>query len=128
MNKAFILLLIGAGGFLGSIARYALSVALMPVIAGFPLGTLTVNIAGSFLIGLLSELTVSAKPISPDLKLLLITGFCGGFTTFSSYLFDSSLLLKEGNLFLSLLYLSGNLVGGFMALYAGITFARLFSS
>lgn len=84
---------VGAGGALGSIARYALAgVALGGIhLLGFPLGTLAVNAAGSLLIGILLEATSSET-----LGWLLIVGFCGGFTTFSTFSADTVRLLRAG--------------------------------
>lgn len=106
---------VGAGGALGSIARYALSgLALGGVqLLGFPLGTLTVNAAGSLLIGLLT-----ATLRSETAAWLLTVGFCGGFTTFSTFSLDALRLLKAGSYGPAAAY-----VGASLAL--GIAFAAL---
>ncbi|MBO4963699.1 MAG: CrcB family protein, partial [Prevotella sp.] len=75
------ILLVAAGGAVGSVCRYLLSSV---HVASFPWGTLTVNVLGSLLIGLLAGLS-GRGILSPELKLLLVTGFCGGFTTFSTF-------------------------------------------
>jgi len=82
VKHSLAIVLVGAGGFLGSVLRYLVALAFAPAAAGFPFATLTVNIAGSFLIGFLSELAVSTTLVSPEARLFLVTGFCGGFTTF----------------------------------------------
>ena len=121
------LMLVGAGGFLGSVARYAVALLFAPLAPGFPFATLTVNILGSFLIGFLGELAVSTTLVSPEARLFLVTGFCGGFTTFSAYMFEHSALLKDGQLFYAGIYLAGSIAGGLVALYTGMLFAKLWT-
>jgi CrcB protein len=77
------LLIVGLGGFLGTIARYLVSrINLMENFLSLPLGTLTVNVTGSFLIGFLTGLANKSEILSADMRLFLMAGFCGGFTTF----------------------------------------------
>lgn len=91
-------LFIGLGGFLGSISRYWLS-ALIHKFAGmnFPYGTLTVNVIGCFAIGLLMTMFQEHFVENPNIRLFLIIGVLGGFTTFSSFSFDTLALMKAGN-------------------------------
>jgi len=90
-----LVLFIGVGGFFGAIARYLLSSFLQTNLsANFPVGTLGVNILGSFLIGFLA-LYFQAHS-SPELKVLVITGFLGALTTFSTFSYESVMLLDEG--------------------------------
>ncbi len=98
-----------AGGALGSGARYLLShLALRLFGAGFPTGTLLVNVLGSMLLGVLIHLSTRDGSLSPALKLFLTAGFCGGFTTYSTFNLESLQLLEDGRL-------------GLFALYAGAT-------
>ena len=127
MKHAGALVLVGTGGFLGSIARYMVSLMFAPLAPGFPFATLTVNILGSFLIGFLGELAVSTTLVSPDARLFLVTGFCGGFTTFSAYMFEHTALLKDGQLFYAGIYLAGSIAGGLVALYTGTLLAKLWT-
>ena len=127
MKHAGALVLVGTGGFLGSIARYMVSLMFAPLAPGFPFATLTVNILGSFLIGFLGELAVSTTLVSPEARLFLVTGFCGGFTTFSAYMFEHTTLLKDGQLFYAGIYLAGSIAGGLVALYTGTLFAKLWT-
>ena len=127
MKQAGALMLVGTGGFLGSVARYLVGLIFAPLAPGFPFATLTVNIVGSFLIGFLGELAVSTTLVSPEARLFLVTGFCGGFTTFSAYMFEHTALLKDGQLFYASLYLAGTIAGGFIALYTGALFAKLWT-
>ena len=88
---------VALGSAVGGVARYALS-ALMQQRAGlnFPLGTLVVNVSGSFLLGLLLRSALGTQAISPEVRALLTTGFCGGYTTFSTFTYDTMLLLEDG--------------------------------
>ncbi|ACF45250.1 MAG: fluoride efflux transporter CrcB [Prosthecochloris sp.] len=120
-------LLVGAGGFAGASARYLIAVALSSFATGFPMATMLVNVLGCFLIGMISELSLTTSLLPSELRLLLATGFCGGFTTFSSYMYEISALLKDGELFYASLYLIGSLVGGMVFLYLGMALARVWS-
>lgn len=127
MKQVWAVVLVGTGGFLGSVARYMAVLMFSPFAPGFPFATFTVNIAGSFLIGLLSELAVATTLVSPDARLFLVTGFCGGFTTFSAYMFESNALMKDGQIFFVSIYLLGSIIGGLIALYTGTVFAKLWT-
>lgn len=120
-------LLVGLGGFLGSIARYMVALAVPFAGTGFPYATFIVNLAGSFLIGFLSELAVSTTLVSPEVRLFLATGFCGGFTTFSSFMYENSALIQDSQILYMALYLAGSVAGGFLALYTGMATAKLWS-
>ncbi|GAB7088446.1 fluoride efflux transporter CrcB [Marinifilum fragile] len=121
------LLLIGMGGFLGSISRFLVGQALHRFFdTVFPIGTMTVNIVGSFIIGVVYSLAERDNLISPEIRMFLAVGFCGGFTTFSSFAFDKLNLLKDsGFLYLSL-YLGGSVFLGLLAVYLGTQIYKLF--
>ncbi len=121
-----VLLIIGTGGFLGSISRYMVQQVLADKFgASFPYGTLAVNIIGSFIIGIVYALFERGSVLSPEWRLFLAVGFCGGFTTFSSFAFESIQMLRlEQFLYLSL-YMSFSLIGGLMATYLGILSIKL---
>ncbi len=118
-------LLVGAGGFVGAVARYLVALLLPFIGTGFPFGTLAVNVAGCLLIGFLSELSVTTSLVSPELRLLLATGFCGGFTTFSSYMYEVMTLLRDGEMLYASIYLFGSIVGGILCLYVGMQLAKI---
>lgn len=115
------ILLVGVGSFLGGSLRMIISKYVQLAIVGsFPLGTMVVNVLGCFLIGIFSSLPTGNGGVSPTVRLLLTTGFCGGFTTFSTFMNEHATLLKSGDGFmLSSLYLIASLVLGFIALLAG---------
>lgn len=118
-------LIVGAGSFFGGGARYLVSRLMQTVAAGlFPWGTFAVNILGCLLIGLFYGLDAGGQWISPRVRLALTTGFCGGFTTFSTFINEGSLMLKDGNYGLLALYFAGSLLLGFIALAAGYQIAK----
>lgn len=91
-------LIISAGGALGTLGRYLLSVAALPISQSLPWGTIGINILGSFVIGLFGTLTLSHGrfPVSDDTRLFVMVGLCGGFTTFSSFSLQTLDLLRTG--------------------------------
>jgi CrcB protein len=92
------LLLVVLGGGLGSGGRYLVSTAMLSWLGpAFPWGTLTVNVVGSFLLGALMQLGLSTDVISADTRLLLTTGFMGGFTTYSTFNYETLRYLQDGN-------------------------------
>jgi CrcB protein len=118
------ILLVGAGGFAGSVARYLLSRYMeLQILTSFPLGTLTVNIVGCFIIGVIYGLTLR-NLASPEIRFLLATGFCGGFTTFSSFSYESLALLRDGQLWFTFLYMAGSLLAGLAAVWIGLLIVK----
>jgi CrcB protein len=91
-------LLIMAGGAMGTLARYLISLAALPISGRLPVGTLIVNITGSFLIGAFGTLTLASGryPVSEDVRLFVMIGLCGGYTTFSSFSLQTLDLLRGG--------------------------------
>jgi fluoride exporter len=117
--------LVGIGGLLGSVARYAVALLFAGQSSStFPFATLVVNIAGCFLIGIVFALSERGNIVSPEWRIFLTTGFCGGFTTFSTFSYESLRLLEDGEI----IYLSANIlisvVAGLAATYLGILLVR----
>jgi len=111
---------IGLGGFLGSIARFGLaSVIQNRTESLFPYGTLAVNVIGCFVIGLLMTLFQERVTAGPNLRLFLVIGLLGGFTTFSSFSYDTFAMLKSGNLLGAGLNAGMSLFGCLAATWAG---------
>lgn len=122
-----IILLIGAGGFLGSVARYLLSrYVQQTVLSSFPFGTFWVNILGCFLIGLFYGLSERNGLMSDDLRLFLTVGFCGGFTTFSTFANESLGLLRDESFLYFAAYASLSVFLGLVAVYLGNLLTKLF--
>ena len=115
------LLLVGLGGFAGSVARYLLSKLLN---SNLPWGTLLVNVGGCFLIGLFYALADNGNLSSQATKLLLTVGFCGGFTTFSTFINENFMMLKAGELLTTLLYICCSVLLGFAAVWFGYWLVR----
>ena len=114
-------LIVGLGGGAGSMLRYAVQKIFNPQSAAtFPTGTLLVNISGCFLIGILWGLASRSVTWNEEMKLLLMTGFCGGFTTFSAFTFEGIGLLKENKMALFLIYITVSVIGGLLATFIGI--------
>ena len=110
------LLLVALGGGLGSVCRYLVS---RMVESSFPWGTFVVNILGSLLIGLLVAL-VGKGIVSNEIKLLLVTGFCGGFTTFSTFANESFGMMKTGDVLLFAVYVGASVFVGIFAVWCGL--------
>ena len=120
------LLLVGLGGFIGSVARFLVSkLNLSWHFFSIPMGTLTVNVLGSFIIGILVGISVKSDLISTDLRLFLMVGFCGGFTTFSSFSSENLMLLQNGQVVTMLIYTALSILLGFLAVYLGYIFTNL---
>ena len=119
------LLLVALGGALGSALRYLTALLLARHYTGsIPLATLVVNLVGCFLIGLLIGLCSETT----YLRLLFITGFCGGFTTFSTFTAESYTMFREGAYGLALLYIAGSVLIGLLALGIGLYLSRVIAS
>jgi CrcB protein len=119
------LLWIAAGAVLGANARYLVGLwAAARFGAGFPYGTLFVNLVGSFVLGFVVVLGVGRLSIPPQVRLFLAVGFLGSFTTFSSFSAETLLLLEGGGLPRGLLNILANNAGGLVAAWLGATLAR----
>jgi fluoride exporter len=118
---------VGIGAGLGGMCRYAITLLFVAWFGpGFPFGTFFINLSGSFFIGLISEFAQTrALGIDPLLRLGLTAGFLGGYTTFSSFAFETRTLATEREWGLSIAYAIGSVVLGVIACYAGIVAARL---
>lgn len=119
------ILFVGLGGGLGSIARYLCQRWLMLNYPHhFPWGTFAVNIAGCLLIGVFWGITFKSFAGNELWKLFLMTGICGGFTTFSAFTLEGVGLLKEQRAGLFFLYIAGSVLLGLLATYAGMKITR----
>ena len=116
-----LLLLAGVGGFFGTCCRFLINrLFLVYWKASFPLATFTINVIGCFLFGILFGLIGRSGMLSPKLNALLIVGFCGGFTTFSTFSFESFSLANTGEVMVSLFYMAASVIIGFLAVWVGL--------
>lgn len=110
-------LLVGFGGFAGSTLRYLAS--RWAITDSFPLNTFLINIAGSFLIGALTAFFMAQADRNSSLALFFITGFCGGFTTFSALSFENIKLIEQGRMMTALIYSALSVIVGILACLSG---------
>lgn len=114
------LALVFLGGGFGSALRFLIGKWLNSPESGIPYGTFATNIIGSLLIGIILGLAAKNETLSPDQTLLLASGFCGGFTTFSTFAYEAHVFLKDGNLFHFSIYAIASFVLGFLAVFLGM--------
>jgi len=120
-------LIVSIGSFFGGGLRYWISKMVQSCsLIAFPFGTMTVNVLGCFIIGFLSGISWNGGGwMNPSTKLLLTTGFCGGFTTFSTFMNESTALMRDGNYLYLALYLGLSVALGFLAVVAGNACAKM---
>lgn len=115
------ILLVGAGGFVGSVFRYLVSQGVQRAFSEpwLPYGTLGVNVAGCFAIGLLAGLADSRQVLAPEARLVLMVGLLGGFTTYSTFAYDTLALLRNGGIAAAAAYVMLHIVVGVAAVWLG---------
>ncbi|MGB5417446.1 fluoride efflux transporter CrcB [Algibacter sp.] len=114
------ILLVFLGGGFGSVLRYIIGKYLNNPETGIPYGTFVANIVGSLLIGIILGLAAKNNSLSQSQTLLLATGFCGGFTTFSSFAYENHVFLKSGDFTSFAIYTIASFVIGFLAVFLGL--------
>lgn len=111
-------LMVGIGGFLGSICRYLIGLLPIETSSGFPVKTLIINVVGSFVISCIVVLATRDKGFNSHIVLMLKVGVCGGFTTFSTFAYESAELIKNGHLAIAFAYACLSVVLGIAAIFA----------
>ena len=119
-------LLVFVGGGIGSALRYMVGKFLKTSASGFPWSTFSVNVLGSLLIGILMGVTLKNSSFSENQTLLLITGLCGGFTTFSAFAYENQVFLKEGDFTSFFIYTFGSIGLGLAAVFLGLFISKSF--
>ena len=120
------LLLVGAGGFLGSVSRFLASRLIQSNLpSAFPFGTFFVNITGCLLIGIIYGFSDRSSLLTPGWKMFLAAGFCGGFTTFSTFANENLALLRDGNFFHFALYSGLSVFLGITATFFGVLITKI---
>lgn len=124
--RAFDVLIVFVGGGLGAVSRYLTGLAFLQRFGpGFPFGTLTINLAGCFLIGVIAEMAQTrAFGVGSGMRLFLVVGFLGGFTTFSSFAYETVTLTGEALSVSAIIYVLASVAGGIVSAFAGIVLAR----
>jgi len=119
-------LIIGSGGFIGSVARYLVSQLNLTVsFHSIPVGTLLVNITGCLVIGFLTGIAEKSLILTPEWRLFLMVGLCGGFTTFSAFANENLMLIHNGQMMAVMLYTGLSIFLGFVAVYLGYILTKL---
>lgn len=120
-----LLLYVGLGAAIGGMSRYVLA-GLIQQRAGadFPLGTLVINVSGSFVLGFVMRYALQTGAIGPEARALLTTGFCGGYTTFSTFSYETSLLIEDGEYGRAALYIGASVAVSLLFIFVGFAVAQ----
>jgi len=121
------ILLIALFGAIGTLARYGIQTLMHARVGGaFPYGTLLINLTGCFFLGLVGQYTLNRTVISPDWRVAIAVGFFGGYTTFSSFGWETAKLMEESAWIPASLYVGASVVAGLLLSVAGIRLANKF--
>lgn len=112
-------IVVGVGGFVGAVCRYLIGMIPLKEGCTFPIKTFLLNIAGSFLIGIVAALAMKTESLDSRTVLFLKVGICGGFTTFSSFALETTDLMKDGKMHLAAIYTVLSVTLGVLAVFAG---------
>lgn len=120
-----VVLIIGLGGFVGAISRYGLSQLLGSLGLSFPIGTFVCNMVGCLIIGLMLGLALRFHSFSPELKMFVVTGFCGALTTFSTFSNESLSMLRSSDYTMFFFYVLVSVVLGLLATAGGYALSKV---
>jgi CrcB protein len=116
---------VAIGAAAGGVARFWLGGLIQQRTGpGFPVGTLVINITGSFLLGLLMRYSLQSEMVSPEVRTMLTTGFCGGYTTFSTFTYETAMLLEDGEYGRASLYVGASVFVALAGMFLGFTVAN----
>ncbi|MCF7823372.1 MAG: fluoride efflux transporter CrcB [Candidatus Marinimicrobia bacterium] len=116
---------VGLGGFVGAVSRYWLSGLVQKLSDRFPIGTLSVNLLGSFLLGLLATLFLERVIVNQELRLFVLIGLLGAFTTYSTFSLETLNLMRGGEWLFASVNIAANVLGTLIAVWAGVSIAKL---
>lgn len=112
------------GAALGGVSRYYFALSVQPRLGSFPWSTMLINVSGSLLLGFIMSYALATPGMSVEMRALLTTGFCGGFTTFSTYSYETARLLEDGDYQRAGLYAFSSMALALAATFAGFMAAR----
>ncbi len=115
---------VALGGALGAVSRYGLAAWINTRFGPSPLGIFVVNVSGAFLIGFLMALTEERVSVSPDIRRFLTVGILGGYTTFSTWMYETHQLAEAGDITRAILNIGGSLLAGLLAVWLGVMAGR----
>ena len=124
-NPWILSLLVGAGGFAGSVSRYGLSVVAQRLSLEWPAGTLAANVLGCLVIGVVTAIFARGESLTPETRLFLATGFCGGFTTMSSLVYETAAMLRASEYLHAFVYAAGTFFLSLAAFAVGVVGLRI---
>lgn len=110
-------ILVGIGGFIGTVLRYLIGLVPIKTDSGFPIKTLIINVVGAFVISMITALAAKNKSMNPQIVLMLKVGVCGGFTTFSTFAYETTDLIQKGNMEVAVCYVLASVVLGVLAVF-----------
>jgi CrcB protein len=120
-----IYLWVAIGSAAGGVLRFALGALIQRQVAGsFPLGTLAINLTGSFLLGFVLRYALATPEVSPEMRALLTTGFCGGYTTFSTFSYEAAALIEDGDYHRAAWYIALSVIFALAGTFLGFGLAR----
>ena len=118
-------LYVAVGSAMGGVSRYVIGTAVQQRFGlAFPVGTLLVNITGSLLLGFILRFALGGTQISPETRVFLTTGFCGGYTTFSTFSYDTAVMFESGQYRRAVVYVTLSVVLSVLATFAGFALAQ----
>lgn len=118
-------ILVGIGGFIGTVCRYLIGLLPIKTDSGFPVKTFAINIIGAFVLGLIAALAAKNKAVDSRVVLMLRVGVCGGFTTFSTFAYETTDLMQNGSVGVALCYVIASVVLGILAIYSAQLLVQL---
>jgi CrcB protein len=119
-----LLAVVTVGGGLGSVARFLVTALVQPHAPNFPAATFIINVVGSYLIGLFAQMGLDTAVLSPEARFFLTTGFCGGFTTFSTFSYETLQLVEENRYSAAAVYIGASVLLAFTACVLGVASAK----